>query len=179
MCQFDVIPGLLQTEDYARQISVGYQSVIPTPPSVIERLIRVRMLRQERLASEPPLQLSAVIDEGVLLRNIGGPQIMRPQLERLVAASRLPNVDIRILPLSRDTPIASGSFSIFSFGSRATPEAVGLGDVVSTEILTTELYIEGEATELYMYRLVHKALADASLPPDDSRRFIADIASRR
>ena len=52
--QVGVVPGLLQTEEYARQIETGYHSVIPTPPGILERAIRVRMIRQELLTREPP-----------------------------------------------------------------------------------------------------------------------------
>jgi hypothetical protein len=188
-CQFDVIPGLLQTEDYARQISLGYQHVIPTPPVIIEQLVRVRMIRQERVTGQPAIQLSAVIDEAVLLRNIGGPAVMRSQLERLLAASDLPNVDVRILRLNRDTSLVSGSFTIFGFGAGTAagagpppvasepPEAAGLGDVVSTENLKAELYVEGEASDIYRYRLVHKSLADAALSASDSREYISRTAA--
>ena len=69
--QVGVVPGLLQTEEYARRLNAGYQSVIPTPPGILERLVRVRMIRKELLTRDPPLQLSVVIDEAVLLRKIG------------------------------------------------------------------------------------------------------------
>jgi hypothetical protein len=62
--QVGVIPGLLQTEEYARQLNTGYRSVIPTPPGVLERLVRVRMIRQELLGREPPLRLSAASGQG-------------------------------------------------------------------------------------------------------------------
>jgi hypothetical protein len=62
--QADVIPGVFQTEDYARQLSAAYQTVIPTtPPSIFDRFVQVRMRRQERLTREPVLQLSVVVDE--------------------------------------------------------------------------------------------------------------------
>ena len=66
--QTDVIPGLFQTEAYAKQLSAAWQTVVPTtPPSVADRFVRVRMRRQERLTHEPVLQLSVVLDEAVLL----------------------------------------------------------------------------------------------------------------
>ncbi|HEY6785794.1 MAG TPA: DUF5753 domain-containing protein, partial [Trebonia sp.] len=133
--QADVVPGVLQTSGYAEQISIGYQSVVPTPPGVIDQLVRVRMIRQQRLTNDPPLHLSAIIDEAVLLRSIGGTPVMRQQLEHLAQVADLPNVDMRILPLKRNTSIAAGSFSVFSFGSRDSPEAVRIGDIVSTESL--------------------------------------------
>ena len=87
--QADLIPGLFQTEDYARQLTAAYQTVVPTiPPGVFDRVVQARMVRQERLTREPVLQLSVVLDEAVLLRRIGNRGLMRAQLERLAAAIR-------------------------------------------------------------------------------------------
>ncbi|MCW2893312.1 MAG: helix-turn-helix domain protein [Actinomycetia bacterium] len=170
--QSDTVPGLLQTEDYAGRLIDTYATVNPTvTPRARERSLRVRMLRQARLTQEPVLQLSIIMDEAVLLRGIGDPAIMRAQLARLADVSKLPNVDLRVLPLSRNAGLHGASFVIMSFGSRETPEAAALGDVVSTENLKTELYIEGE-TDTYLYRLFFQALDNAALPPDESRLFI-------
>jgi hypothetical protein len=178
-CHFEVIPGLLQTEEYARQISLGYQRVIPVSPGEVEQMVKIRMTRQARLAYEPVLHLSAIIDESALLRNIGGPLVMRAQLEHLARIGERPNVEIRILPLNRNVSLAvGGSFQVMSFGCRDAPGPAGLGDIVSTESLRTELYIEGE-DDTYLYRLVHNALADASLSPDESRYLMANIAQVR
>jgi hypothetical protein len=171
--QADVIPGLFQTEDYARHIREAYRTVDPTtPPSVSDRFVQVRMLRQERLTHEPVLQLSIVLDEAVLLRRVGDRGVMRAQLERLAEVADLPNVDLRVMPLDRDIALLGGSFVIMSFGSRSTAEAANLGDVVSTENLNTELYIEGE-TDTYLYRLFFQAVAQASLSPGESRDLIS------
>jgi hypothetical protein len=176
--QADAVPGLFQTEDYARHLNIAYQSVVPTtPPSFFERFLRVRMLRQERLTRQPVIQLSVVLDEAVLLRRVGNPAVMRAQLERLATVADLPNVDLRVLPLNRETALLAGSFVIMSFGFRATPEAAGLGDVVSTENLNTELYVEGE-TDTYLYRLFFQAVARASLHPADSRDLIVTTIDR-
>ena len=170
--QADGIPGLLQTEDYARQIGIAYQTVVPTiPPSVLERSVRVRMLRQERLVREPVLHLSVILDEAVLLRRVGDRAIMYVQLARLVEAAELPNVDVRVLPLSRNAGLIAGSFVIMSFGDRTTVENPVLADVVSTESLNAELYVEGE-TDTYLYRLFFQTLQQAALPPAESQNFI-------
>ena len=170
--QSDVIPGLLQTEDYARRLGVAFRNVDPTvPPSVHERFLRVRMLRQARLNQEPLLQLSVVMDESVLLRGVGDRGGMRAQLARLAHAAELPNIDLRILPLNQNTGLHGNSFAIMSFRSRGMPGAEALGDVVSTENLNTALYVEGE-TDTYLYRLFFQALAKAALSPDESRLFI-------
>jgi Domain of unknown function (DUF5753)/Helix-turn-helix domain len=178
VCQFDVIPGLLQIADYGRQISLGYQSVIPAPSSAVETRVRVRAIRQERLVSAPVIQLSAVIDEAVLLRNIGGPGVMRPQLEHLIVMSELPNVDIRVLPLGRDISLAPGSFEILSFAPPEAPGTAILEDVVGAENLTTQLFIGGQDAGTYMFRAVYDALVRASLSPDDSKRLIIEMVSR-
>jgi hypothetical protein len=176
--QADAIPGLMQTEDYARQLAIAYQTVVPTTlPSVSERFLQARMIRQERLTHEPVLQLSLVLDEALLLRRIGDSGVMRVQLQRLVDASELPNVELRILPLNRDIALLAGSFVIMTFGSRSTTGTASLGDIVSTENLSTEFYIEGEV-DTHLYRLFFQALANASLPPPASRDLIAGTISR-
>jgi transcriptional regulator with XRE-family HTH domain len=176
--QVGVIPGLLQTEEYARQLNVGYHSVIPTPPGVLERLVRVRMIRQELLSREPQFRLSVVIDESVLLRKLGDRGLMHAQLLRMAADADLPNVELRVMPLSnRETSLVADSFTILSFGSQPTDEADKLADVVSTEGVTTELYVEGES-DTYLYRLVFQGLVNASLSPTDSQHLIRQTAQR-
>jgi len=175
--QVGVIPGLLQTEEYARQLNSGYHSVIPTPPGVLERLVRVRMIRQELLRREPPLRLSVVMDESVLLRRIGDESLMYTQLQRLDRVAELPNVDLRILPLMRETSLVAESFAILAFGSRLTNMAGKLADVVSTEGVTSELYVEGES-DTYLYRLVFQGLVNASLSRADSQHLIRQTAER-
>ena len=168
----------MQTAEYARQLGVAYRTVVPTiPPSVLERSVRVRLLRQQRLTREPALRLSVVMDESVLLRRVGDDEIMRVQLGHLVDAAELPNVDLRVLPLSQNTGLLAGSFVIMSFGPHGTPEATVLADVVSTESLSAELYVEGE-TDTHLYRLFFEALAKAALPPAESKHFILSIMER-
>jgi Domain of unknown function (DUF5753)/Helix-turn-helix domain len=174
--QIGVVPGLLQTEEYARRLNAGYQSVIPTPPGILDRLVRVRMIHQELLTRDPPLWLSVVIDEAVLLRKIGDRGLMQAQLQHLAAVADLPNVELRIMPLSsRGTSLVADSFTILSFGQQAADEADKLADVVSTENVTSELYVEGE-TGTYLYRLVFQGLLNASLSPADSQHWIRRTA---
>jgi hypothetical protein len=176
--QVDAIPGLLQTDAYARQLSVAYQAVVPTtPPSLINRFVRSRMIRQERLTQEPVLQLSVVLDEAVLLRRVGDRGLMRAQLEHLTDMADLPNIDLRVMPLDRELALQAGSFVIMSFGSSSTTEAASLGDVVSTESLNTELHVEGE-TDTQLYRLFFQALTKASLSPAKSRALIFTTVER-
>lgn len=175
--QADLVPGLLQTENYARQLSVAYQSVVPTiPRGVNERFLHVRMRRQERLIREPALRLSAVIDEAALLRRIGDHALMRDQLRHLAEVAELPNVDVRILPLNQHSGLVTGAFVIMRFGSQDTPGGT-LGDVVSTEALATENYVEGE-TDTHLYSLFFDSLHDAALDPAASRELIMSTVTR-
>lgn len=176
--QSDVIPGLLQSEDYASQLNVAYQRVVPTIPlSVHNRFVQVRMRRQERLIRDPALQLSVVLDEVVLLRGIGDRALMRAQLQHLVDAAELPNVELRVLRLDPHPGLLSSSFVIMRFGSSATPEE-GLGDVVSTESLAAaEIYVEGE-TDTRLYSIFFDSLRNAALSPEDSRQLIIATSLR-
>jgi hypothetical protein len=174
-----IIPGLLQTEEYARQIHLDYQSAIPTPPGIIERRIRVRLRRQELLTSrEPPLALGAVLDEAVILRKVGSSDLMYRQLLHLVEVADLPNVDLRILPLASGGVRLTDSFGLLSFGA---PEAGGgaslLEDVVWVESVKSQIYVGGE-TETYNFSLVFHGLQNAALPPVDSKRLIRETAER-
>jgi transcriptional regulator with XRE-family HTH domain len=174
-----IIPGLLQTEEYARQIHLDYQTAIPTPPGIIERRIRVRLQRQELLTSrEPPLDLSVVLDEAVILRKVGSNDLMYRQLEHLVEVADLPNVDLRILPLASGGARLTDSFGVLSYGA---PEAgVGgtvLADVVWVESVKSQIYVGGE-TETYNFGLVFNGLQNAALPPMESAGFIRTTAER-
>ena len=170
----EFVPGLLQTEEYARQVHLGYQKVVPIPPSVVERRVKARLIRQQLLVRDPPLELSVVLDESVLFRRFGDRLTMRDQLGRLAAASELPNVTVQILPLDMDHSIAAGSFVIFRFGDE---RETTLHDVVSTELLRSELHVEGEA-ETYQLRLAFERLAAASLSPAESRDLVVRTARR-
>jgi len=170
------VPGLLQTEEYARAIHIAHQQVIHMPPGVFERRIAVRMLRQQVLTTRnPPLELSAVIDESVLLRKVGSREVMLRQLRHLAEVVRLPNVEVRVLPLQSDTSLKADSFVVLGFSPEH--EVDKLGDVVSTEGIEQHLYIEGE-TDTYIFRLFFRAFADASLSADDSRELILETARR-
>ncbi len=175
----EVVPGLLQTTEYARYLSKAFQTIVPTtPPATQERFLQARTLRQQRLTQEPVLRLSVVLDEVVLLRGVGDRGVMRDQLTRLVDVAELPNVDLRILPLNQEVALGgTASFVIMSFGLPEDPVTASLGDVVSTENLTTRLYVEGEA-DTHLYRLFFQGLANAALPPAESRKFIKDIRKR-
>lgn len=172
--QVVAVPGLLQTEAYARAVHTAHQQVVLMPPGIFERRVAVRMIRQQVLTTRnPPLELSAVMDESVILRMVGSEKVMFEQLLHLVEVSRLPNVSLRILPLESEMSLMADSFLVFGFSS--DDETAKLGDVVSTEAVTDELRIEGE-TGTYEYRLIFNAFAKAALSTEDSRELILEKA---
>lgn len=167
----DVVTGLLQTEEYARQIIRGYSRIEPIAPRMIERMVSVRMRRQQILNRES-LQLSVVLDESVLRRRVGSDAVMYDQLQRLAQEADRPNLTLRILPLGAAHTVFGESFVIFGFG--ADSDAM-LQDVVSTEHLRTGFTLEGER-ETYLHRIAFQMLADASLDPAASRALILETA---
>jgi transcriptional regulator with XRE-family HTH domain len=158
-----VVHGLLQTREYATAVLTA---LLPQHlPAEIDRLVRLRLLRQQALhrSDPPPLELVAVLDEAVLCRPVGGPETMHAQLQHLLDASELPTVSVLVLPFGADILRAhSGHFVLLEI-----PQEMG-SDVV---------YIEGHAGEAYLdaesdVDLYQDVLSDAlrhALPPDESR----------
>lgn len=107
--QDTVLPGLLQTPDYAHHVVKGWDP--SASPERIERSVAARMARQARLTSEVPLQLSAILDEAVLRRPVGGADAMRAQLRHLVDRTSLPNVELRVIPFEAYAQRAWAGFS--------------------------------------------------------------------
>ncbi|MFI5839255.1 helix-turn-helix domain-containing protein [Catenuloplanes sp. NPDC051500] len=158
-----VVPGLLQTEEYARSITTR-EATQPTPEAVEQRVV-VRMERQ-KLIHTGRLRLVAVMDEAVLHRQIGGPDVMRAQLTALVEATKLWNVTLQIIPF-REGAYASmlSSFAILKF-----PESPG---VVYIEGLTGDLYAEGD--DVQRCTNVFNSLRSSALSPSASTAMIKKI----
>jgi transcriptional regulator with XRE-family HTH domain len=165
--QINVVPGLLQTEQYAREVLSGFQEVATISPRAIERRLETRLIRQQLLTRDEPLKYVALLDESVLQRQRSDRSVMSAQLKRLADVSELPNVTIRILPLKRNHGLAVDSFSIFQFGSA---HEIMLHDVVGLEHLSDELYVEGD-TDTHWFRLAFNHLAGESLSPPESREL--------
>jgi hypothetical protein len=162
-----LIPGLLQTEDYARTIMVdGFGADTET----VERRVQVRMERQGILspqrAGRAPLEFWAVIDEAALRREVGGLSVMRAQLGRLVELGELPNVTVQVIPFDRGHYRGmDNSFSRLRFGS-------GVPDIVHVEGIAGDLFLESEA-EVDRFGLVFDHLRATALSPRDSSALIA------
>jgi transcriptional regulator with XRE-family HTH domain len=163
----DVVPGLLQTQGYAKRV-LG-QHPLTVMPYEIERSTRLRRARQSRLTSEDPVELDAVVNEGALRRVVGGPAVMRDQLAHLVTMLELPNVIIRVLPFTAgEHPSMNGPFTVLEFPDPEDPHIVYL------DILTTSYYLDG-LREVGAYQLAHEGLRALALGPDASREMIAAL----
>jgi transcriptional regulator with XRE-family HTH domain len=160
-----VVPGLLQIEDYTRALLQLWRVMFARPAAEIERRIETRQLRQRVLTRTPPLELSFVIDESVLIRRFATPEVMRDQLAHLAEISEYSNVDLRILPLGGSQVIGTGSFIYFRF---PRTHGVPLPDSVAFEHLQGTVFIEDER-DVNVYQVVFSALQDKSLSPQASR----------
>ncbi len=170
----EVIPGLLQTKEYAREVNRGYQRIARIPPAHMERRLEARLARQQILARDPPFELSVVLDESALRRKMADNAVMHAQLMRLIQVAELPNVDLRILPLERLHPIIADSFILLRFGE---VHDTRLPDVVYAERLSSNLYFQDE-TETYLYQVAFEYLVDAALPPQASAELISQTAQQ-
>jgi hypothetical protein len=139
---------------------------------MVERLVRVRMRRQQVLTRDPEPQLSVVLDESALTRRIGDDAVMYGQLRRLAEEAERPNISLQILPLDAQHTVFVESFVIFGFGP--DNDAI-LQDVVSAEHLRNAFSVEGEK-ETYLHRIAFQVLGDASLDPAASRELILKTA---
>ncbi|MFI0481521.1 helix-turn-helix domain-containing protein [Actinomadura sp. 9N215] len=171
-----VVPGLLQSEEYARSTIETSRAIVARSPRDIARQVEVRRRRQELLTKDNPLVLSAVVDESVLLRVVGGEDVMRRQMHTLIELSKLPNVQIFVLPLDvQREPIVSESFTLLEF---APAYEVHFPDVTHIENLSASLKVQ-EDSITHMYRRSWEALRAAALSADESIGRIAALAEPR
>jgi transcriptional regulator with XRE-family HTH domain len=170
------VPGLLQTEEYARAvIRLGHGG--PRDDEV-ERRVRLRLGRQQLLRQPRPPTLWAVVDEAALRRPVGGPAVMRDQLEALVGVGmKLPNVRLQVIPLSAGGHAAAGgSFTILRFVEDDLP------DVVYIEHLTSALYLD-KRHDVDRYAEVMDHLCVEAEPPSHTieilERILHDLGGPR
>ncbi|MFC5905636.1 helix-turn-helix domain-containing protein [Streptacidiphilus monticola] len=161
-----LIPGLLQTRDYAAASVAGIEP--DRDAEAVARRVDVRMRRQERIDGDKPLDLWVVMDEAALTRVVGNKEIMREQLEHLLELSERPHVNIQVLPFEAGAhPGMTGTFSIIEF-----PESADTA-VVYLEGVTSDLYLEKEA-EVRRYTGLYTHLQASALSTAESRARIRE-----
>src|SRR5580698_691026 len=162
------VPGLFQTEDYARGVTMlGHRSA---PADEIEHRVSLRMQRQKILHLDDSPRIWAVIDESALRRPLGGAEAMKVQLRHLIEVTEYPRVTLQVMPFSRGGhPAAGGSFTVLRF---AEPD---LPDIVYLEQLTSALYLD-RRDEVDHYMEVMNRLSAEAETPADSARLLEQIA---
>jgi hypothetical protein len=151
------VPGLLQTEEYARAvILLGNASA---SEEEVERRVRLRMTRQQLLTRPDPPRLWAVVDEAALRRPLGGGGVMRRQMEALTELGKLPNIKLQVIPFGYGGHAAAGgAFTILRFPDMDLP------DVVYVEQLTSALYLD-KREDLDSYLVAMEHLSVQADPP--------------
>ncbi|RAY16077.1 transcriptional regulator [Actinomadura craniellae] len=165
------VPGLLQTEDYARAvIRLGHPDA---PAAEIERRVNVRMTRQRRIHNGPDrLRFWAVVDEAALRRPLGGRDVMRTQLRHLIHLTEANTVTLQVIPFDAGGHAAAGGpFSILRFTER------DLSDVVYLEQLTSALYLE-KSDDIDRYRHVMDRLAVEARPAPATQGLLEELLDR-
>jgi transcriptional regulator with XRE-family HTH domain len=161
----EFVPGLLQTEEYVRAIHRRAHQGLP--PQEIDRLVAVRMTRQEILTrSEHPLKLSVIVNEAVLRRAVGSPAIMRDQLAHLVKITELPTVRLRVVPFTAGAhPGMNGPFIVLRFPDAAIQPIVYLENLASAGVTS-------RADDVDKYEDAFNDLTATALGHDKSRNMI-------
>jgi DNA-binding XRE family transcriptional regulator len=161
------VPGLLQTDDYMRAVVRGAH--LEESGEEVGRRVRLRMARQILLTRQGPPRLWAVVDEAALRRPVGGTEVMRGQLERLIEATKLPNVTLQILPFASGAhPAMVGSFSVLRFADEELP------DIVYLEHLTSALYLN-KPDEVDQYLHVMESICVRAAAPDQTVELLDQI----
>lgn len=161
------VPGLLQTPEYARAVVMLAHH--DEGANEIQQRVSLRMRRQQILRRPRPPLVWAVLDEAALRRPIGGADVLRGQIERLLAVAALPQVTLQVLPYSAGGPAAAGGpFTILRFPEPELP------DVVYLEQLTSALYLD-KRRDLDQYLTVMNRLALQAATPEETRRLLTAI----
>ncbi|MER7679270.1 MULTISPECIES: helix-turn-helix transcriptional regulator [unclassified Streptomyces] len=162
------VPGILQTEAYARGV-LKAGAVGQTRPEDIERHVALRMQRQDLLTREGAPRIWAVMDETALLRPVGGPEVMRAQVDKLIEATELPNVTLQVVPFSTGPHAGTyGPFVLFRF---AMPE---LPDMVYSEYLTGAVYLD-ERSEVATHLEVMDRMAAQAATAHRTKEILRDL----
>jgi hypothetical protein len=168
-----LVPGLLQTEDYARSvIRLGNPLADPVE---IERRVALRMNRARVLRGPHPPKVWAVIDEAVLRHHPGGRgEQKHAQIEHLLELSRLPHVTVQVVPFGRGLTYAdagAGPFTILRFPEAALP------DIVYLEQLTSAAYLD-KTDDLDVYTTVMDQLCLEAVPASGTIGFLTDMINK-
>ncbi|WP_157408237.1 helix-turn-helix transcriptional regulator [Actinoplanes sp. N902-109] len=165
MCEWEaqLVPGLLQTDEYAHAVIAAGADV--RDQETLQRRTALRMARQSVLSRDPALRLCIVMDEAVLRREVGGPEVLRRQLRRLYDASLRPGVELHVVPFSAGSHAAlTEAFVIFEFDDR--PAVVHSEDLIGGQLRT-------KPSDVRVYREAFADLRRRALPVAETQALIA------
>jgi transcriptional regulator with XRE-family HTH domain len=166
----DIVPGILQTDRYAQAVIGVTLPPEETTPTVVDELAATRAARRQILTREAPVRLRVVFDEAAVCRVVGGPSVMREQLAALIEDSKLPNVELRMLPFSAGAhPAMTSNFTILHLDQPLTP------DIVYVEGLLGHRYLD-TAAEIDRYGEIFARISDLSLSERETVNKLATIA---
>ncbi|MGW1652593.1 helix-turn-helix domain-containing protein [Streptomyces atratus] len=165
------IPGLAQTECYARAVVKG---VLPTASrKEVEQRVQARVERQALLTKKDPLQLWAIVDEAAVRRLVGGSEVMRAQARHLLQLAEEPNITIQVIPFEKGAHAGmTGNFVHMDFPDPADPE------LVYVDTPAGDLFLESE-TEMRRYKSMFEHLQAVALGPNDSADLLTRVAEAR
>jgi transcriptional regulator with XRE-family HTH domain len=156
----ETVPGLLQTEDYA--LAMMQAEVPPFSTQELQQRVQARLTRQALLTQHDGPRYHAILDEAVLHRRVGGPAVMRAQLQRISTSAQLPSVTLQIIPSEAGAhPAMESVFSILEF------ETPLVSDIVYVEGLVGNIYLERPA-DLERYQQIYSHLGTIALNSEDS-----------
>ncbi|WP_431042514.1 helix-turn-helix domain-containing protein [Streptomyces sp. P1-3] len=163
------IPGVLQTGDYARAVIKGTLPMATV--EAVEQRVQARVERKAVLAKKEPLRVWAIMDEAALHRTVGGPKVMREQMEHLAQVTGEPHVTLQVIPFSAGAHAGMpGSFVLMGFADKEDPELVYLDSMAG------DLFLEAEI-DVRRYGVMFDNLRAQALSPDDTLRLITTLAS--
>jgi transcriptional regulator with XRE-family HTH domain len=163
-----LVPGFLQTQEYSGAIAAVFPR--EEPPEVVQQLIEVRRKRQELLEEPNPVPVHVILDESLLRRKIGGPKVMRGQLERLLELGNADNVTLQVLHDPGAHVGLGGPFTLFGF-----PEPMDDLAIVHVENQRNFFLAEDE-DDIRHYEVVFHRVQIAALPAPDSLALVKEIA---
>jgi transcriptional regulator with XRE-family HTH domain len=160
-----LVPGLLQTQDYATAVFRAARPDITI--ELLQRRLDVRRIRQSLLTQDDSLDLWVILDEAVFHRLVGSKEVMSAQLVRLMEAAQAPNITVQVLPFEVGAHAGmEGTFTILEYDAEADP------NVVFAENATGGLFLEKD-NDLDRYQKIFSYLRETALPPDRSAEVIA------
>ncbi|GAA4205148.1 helix-turn-helix domain-containing protein [Actinocatenispora rupis] len=167
-----ILPGLLQTEDYAREIFERTASA-ELDETTVDRLVELRMARKRQvLDRDDPPELNVVLDESALHRVVGGPEVMSDQISSIAEVAQLDNVTIRVIPFATGGhPGMNGPFEILEFNDPADPP------VVQFDAAPRDVTLRDNGEILGMYRKIYADLTELALTEPESIALMNKVAT--